>query len=117
VNGTNNPKAIPGAVVEYTVTIANSGGAAASGVQIADAIPANTTFADDAYGANADVQIVHNSVTTTCNAEQNGNAAGDGCYLTGGLNSELRIEGTAIPTLTPSGAASSVVVRFRVTIN
>jgi len=46
VNGTTNPKAIPGATVRYTVVISNDAGASASGdnVIIADAIPANNTY-------------------------------------------------------------------------
>jgi uncharacterized repeat protein (TIGR01451 family) len=39
-----NPKAIPGATVQYTITLTNSGAAAANAVVIGDAIPANTTF-------------------------------------------------------------------------
>jgi uncharacterized repeat protein (TIGR01451 family) len=39
-----NPKPIPGATVQYTITLTNSGAAAANAVVIGDAIPANTTF-------------------------------------------------------------------------
>lgn len=39
-----NPKPIPGATVEYTITLTNSGAAAADAVVIGDVIPANTTF-------------------------------------------------------------------------
>jgi uncharacterized repeat protein (TIGR01451 family) len=39
-----NPKAIPGATVKYTITLTNSGAAAADAVVVGDAIPANTTF-------------------------------------------------------------------------
>jgi uncharacterized repeat protein (TIGR01451 family) len=41
---TSNPKAIPGATVEYTIVVTNSGSVPADGVSIGDAIPANTTF-------------------------------------------------------------------------
>lgn len=45
VNGTTNPKAIPGAYVEYTITVDNaSGSSAATSVTITDSIPANTEF-------------------------------------------------------------------------
>jgi len=44
VNGTTNPKAIPGATMEYTVDIGNTGNAAADNVTIDDAIPANSAF-------------------------------------------------------------------------
>ena len=46
INGTENPKAIPGAVVEYTITLINTGTADATNVVITDELPANTTFID-----------------------------------------------------------------------
>ncbi|RYY27118.1 MAG: DUF11 domain-containing protein [Sphingomonadales bacterium] len=39
-----NPKAIPGAVVEYCMTISNAGPGIATGVTLTDALPANTTY-------------------------------------------------------------------------
>lgn len=45
VNGTTNPKNIPGAIVEYSLIVTNSGGAADSNtIFIRDAIPANTAM-------------------------------------------------------------------------
>lgn len=45
INGSANPKAIPGAVVEYCIAVANaSGGADATSVAISDTIPANLTY-------------------------------------------------------------------------
>jgi uncharacterized repeat protein (TIGR01451 family) len=46
VNGTTNPKAIPGAVVEYTLTITNSGLIAATDVVLSDAVPDVFDFTD-----------------------------------------------------------------------
>jgi uncharacterized repeat protein (TIGR01451 family) len=43
VNLTTNPKAIPGAVVEYCIVVANSGAAAADNVAITDTLPTQTT--------------------------------------------------------------------------
>jgi len=43
-NGGSNPKAIPGAIIRYTIDIANSGTTNADAVIVADQIPANTTF-------------------------------------------------------------------------
>jgi uncharacterized repeat protein (TIGR01451 family) len=44
-NGTSNPKAIPNAVVRYTITVTNnSTTTAANAVTVTDNIPANTTF-------------------------------------------------------------------------
>lgn len=43
-NGTTNPKAIPGAVMRYCLLVTNTGGATATGIAIADAIPATLTY-------------------------------------------------------------------------
>ena len=55
-NGTTNPKHIPGAVVDYTLIIANTGPGTvdADGVAVADPIPANTRlFLGDLGGAGS----------------------------------------------------------------
>lgn len=44
VNGATNPKAIPGAVIEYCIDVENTGAATATGISISDAVPANMTF-------------------------------------------------------------------------
>jgi uncharacterized repeat protein (TIGR01451 family) len=47
INGTTNPKAIPGAVVTYTITIANAGGGeAATNVTIVDSLAAQSARMD-----------------------------------------------------------------------
>ena len=47
INGTNNPKAIPGATVQYTIHLTNLGSEDATDVNFADAIPTNTTYCND----------------------------------------------------------------------
>jgi uncharacterized repeat protein (TIGR01451 family) len=45
VNGTTNPKAIPGATVEYCITVSNaSGGATATNVDVTDDLPFDVSF-------------------------------------------------------------------------
>lgn len=44
VNNTNNPKAIPGAIIEYCITIANTGISPATAIAIADNLPTNVTY-------------------------------------------------------------------------
>jgi uncharacterized repeat protein (TIGR01451 family) len=53
VNGAVNPKAIPGATMRYTITIANAAtaSAAASSVVMSDAIPSNTTYVSTGTGS------------------------------------------------------------------
>jgi len=56
VNGTTNPKAIPGATVEYCITVANaSGGATATGVSVTDDLPFDDiTFVSNSIFVNGD---------------------------------------------------------------
>ncbi len=44
INGTTNPKAIPGATMRYTITVANAGNEDADDVTVVDTIPTNTTY-------------------------------------------------------------------------
>ncbi|MEP2737288.1 MAG: hypothetical protein ABJP34_13435 [Erythrobacter sp.] len=54
VNGTSNPKAIPGATIEYCITVANAAGAAtATGVNVNDVLPADVTY-DAGFGIFVD---------------------------------------------------------------
>jgi len=53
--GANNPKRIPGAVVRYTITVANAAGAAtAAAVTISDVVPTNTTYVASSLFFSAD---------------------------------------------------------------
>lgn len=107
-NNSTNPKAIPGAVVEYAITVANTGAVAASTVKFTDAIPTNTAFQAAAYGgAGQDIRIaVTGSPTITCTAATDG----DGCAVSAGV---LTVDGTSRPTISAGGSAT---VSFRVTI-
>ncbi len=56
VNGLTNPKAIPGARIEYTITVDNSSGSAtATSVTVTDSIPANTVFVVGSVGGGDSV--------------------------------------------------------------
>ncbi|WP_066651468.1 MULTISPECIES: hypothetical protein [Sphingomonas] len=98
-NGTTNPKAVPGAVVQYCVIIRNAaGGAVANSVAISDPLPSATTYLSS-FGVSANTTVTG----STCNAD--GNVTGS------------QASGTVtatIPTLAP-GDARGVI--FRVTIN
>lgn len=54
INGATNPKAIPGATIEYTVTVSNAAGASATAtnVQVADSLNAEITAGTVAFDAN-----------------------------------------------------------------
>jgi uncharacterized repeat protein (TIGR01451 family) len=112
-NGTTNPLAIPGALMEYTITITNSGATDAASVRITDVINGNLTFETGQYDGNAsDVEItVGTQPTTFCTADAN-DADADGCALTGGT---LEIQpGITVGT---DATTNPAVIRFRVSIN
>ena len=112
-NGTTNPKAIPGAVVEYVVSIANTGTVSAGSIQLSDALDASLAFTTGQYnGGLADVQIqVGAAPATFCVAESGADSNGDGCNRTG---QTLNVNPTASITVL---AAQTATVRFRATIN
>jgi uncharacterized repeat protein (TIGR01451 family) len=111
-----NPKAIPGATVEYAIALTNTGAQPASVVTITDPVPTNTTFATGTYNAGAsNVQISVGAVNTFCVAEAGGtDSNADGCLRTAG--GVLTVGAPALTTVA-TGAGNAVTVRFRVTIN
>ena len=72
-NGINFPKAIPGAIVQYTVRIDNTGPVDATDIVITDLIQAaDVVVAVDGYGApgsGEDIQITADGSTNTCSAD------------------------------------------------
>lgn len=117
INATTNPKAIPGATIEYRVVAVNSGATAAQSVGFSDTLDAATAFQVAAYGATANVQIIQNSVTTTCLAEAGGaDTNGDGCVLNGAVLNVVPTGAGAV-TLATSGANATAEFRFQVKIN
>lgn len=99
VNGTTNPKAIPGATIEYCIVVSNAaGGAGASSVAISDPLASEVTYSS-AYGIFLD----GTATSGVCNAD--GTAGGS--YSAG----------TVSGTLTSVAAGSTKTMRFRATIN
>jgi uncharacterized repeat protein (TIGR01451 family) len=98
INGTTNPKMIPGATVEYCITVANAAaGAPANNVVITDPLPAQTTYVA-AFG-------VFEGGTVSAGVCSGGTATGT----------------FATPTVTGNlgsvAAGATETVYFRVTIN
>ena len=109
-NGTTNPKAIPGAVVEYVITITNGGGSDADSVSISDTLDTDITFVADAY-AGQDLSVVNDGTTITpCNADA-GDGDSDGCALDG---QDLTVGNTNLAITVTAG--TSLVVTYRVLI-
>ncbi len=111
-NGTTDPKAIPGAVIEYCLQVANAaGGAAATNVVVSDPVPANTTFVTGSIFAGGTV------TGGVCNAdgtaEDDDSAGADESDPNGG-NITANTVNSAVPSL---AAGATTATRFRITIN
>ena len=99
LNGTTNPKLIPGAVVEYCISVVNAaGGASAANVAISDALPAQTT-----YEATFGVKVNGTVTSGTCNAD--------------GVIAGAHASGVVSGTIPSVVAGDTRTVLFRVTIN
>ena len=101
VNGTTNPKAIPGAVMEYCIVVANAaGGATSTSLGISDPLPATVTYSA-AYGI-----FLNGTVTAgVCNTD----GTAGGTYTAGTT--------TVSGPLADLTAGATETLRFRVTIN
>jgi uncharacterized repeat protein (TIGR01451 family) len=106
-----NPKAIPGATVEYAIAIQNTGSQSATVNSISDPVPAATAFAAGQYPGTRDVSIqVNANPATYCIAESGGDTNVDGCFRTGATLT------VGAPAITSVAAGATVTVRFRVNI-
>jgi uncharacterized repeat protein (TIGR01451 family) len=117
INLTTNPKAIPGAVMEYAIELTNSGGANATGVVITDTLPTTgISYTTATYNSGAsDVSItVGAGAPTFCTAESGTDSNGDGCFRTsGGI---LTVGTPAVTQVATGGTTTRLTVRFRMTI-
>jgi uncharacterized repeat protein (TIGR01451 family) len=94
-----NAKAIPGATIEYTISVQNDG-LVTSGATLTEAIPANTTYV---------------AGSTTLNGATVADVAGAMPYVNpGAINSPGQAAGVILANTT---VAQRAVVKFRVTIN
>lgn len=100
LNGTTNPKMIPGATVQYCIIVSNGSGAAtATNISLTDVIPTQTTY-DSAYGIRV-----------------NGTATGGVCDATTGTAGGSFASGTVSGTLSDIAAGAARTLLFRVTVN
>lgn len=106
VNGTTNPKTIPGATMLYCILVTNNGSATATGISITDALPATTSFVPGSLRSG-----------TSCagaTAVEDDNASGADESDPFGAS----ISGTALSAVTATlAAAGTMAITFNVTIN
>jgi uncharacterized repeat protein (TIGR01451 family) len=111
LNGIVTPKAIPGAVIEYCLTLSNAGPGTATGVNISDAVPAGTTYISNSLtvgGLGVGGQCVLNGTI-----EDDDATGADETDLYGGSFDGTTVHAVIplLTTLVPLTAA------FRVTVN
>lgn len=108
----NSGYPIPGAVIEYTVTIVNSNATQADDVYLSDIIDSDVVLDLNVgdYGGN-DVSVVNGAATLACNVEDNGD--GDGCDLNPG--DELLIGDVTENAIDVAGN-TTLTIKYRVTI-
>lgn len=106
VNGTTNPKAIPGAVVEYCILVSNTGTNTLSNIAASDTLPAGFTYA-------AGTMTSGTSCAAAATAEDDNNSGTDETDPYG-----ASISGTALTANAATlSASSNFALKFRGTVN
>ncbi len=117
--GTTNPKAIPGAIVEYCIVVANASGAAtATNLAIGDPLPQSTSAPYAPYvvytaGSNniwLNVSVTGSGATATCSGGTQ--VSGDAGFTAQSGATPASIAGT----LNNLAGGASTGLRFRVSI-
>lgn len=105
-NGATNPKLIPGASVQYCVSITNDGSASASSVALSDSLPGTVSFVAESMKSGT-------SCAAAASTEDDNSTGTDESDPYGAAISGTTISGSAA-TL---GVGSSFVLTYTVTIN
>ncbi|UAB76861.1 DUF11 domain-containing protein [Erythrobacter sp. SCSIO 43205] len=117
VNGTTNPKAIPGAVIEYCIAVTNaSGAAAATAVTVSDDLPADVTFTAGSgifVDGTATVDTSGPTPVATCSGGSDGEGTTASFTAGGGTGGLDLISGD----LSDIPASTTRSLYFEVTIN
>lgn len=109
INGTTNPKSIPGAIMEYCIVVQNgAGGAPTTALGVNDPLPTTVTY-NSAYGI-----FVNGTYTgTACNADGTAGTGANSSYTAAAGVNPAVVTGT----LNNVAAGGATTMRFRVTIN
>ncbi len=105
VNGSTNPKAIPGALIEYCILVSNTGSAGVTGLTANDSLPAQFTFA-------AGTMTSGTSCASATTAEDDDNTGTDESDPFGAAINGTTLTATA-GSLSPG---SSFALKFRGTV-
>ena len=105
-NGATNPKAIPGAVIEYCILVSNSGTATLSNIAANDVLPAKYTYTPGSM-------VSGTSCAAAATAEDDNNTGADETDPYGAAISGTTITATASSLL----SATSFALKFRGTVN
>lgn len=109
INEATSPKALPGAVVKYTITIKNLGTVAADNMTVSDPVPANTT-----YCTSTENTVCSAAALVYTDADTSGEPTpADPVF--GDSNSDTKPDVTA--TYSVFGPGDSSVITFYVTID
>ncbi len=129
VNGTINPKSIPGAIVEYSITVTNSGQGAAdvNTFKVDDVIPLDTSLVVSGLSCGGAVQITDGSPSSglscgTVEFSQDGVNYGYSPTPSGPNNTDssaryIRIRPNNIFNAASGGSTPNVTFKFRVELN
>lgn len=106
VNGTTNPKFIPGATARYCILVTNAGSATSTTVALTDTLPANTTLVAGSFRSGTSCA----GATTVEDADAAGADESDPFGMA--------LSGTTVTGIASSmGPASTVAFVFDVTVN
>jgi len=106
INNTTNPKAIPGATMEYCILISNSGSANAESITATDVIPANVTYTAASMNSGS-------NCASASTAEDDDAAGADESDPFGASISGTNLTMTAASL----GPAENYALTFRVTVD
>lgn len=106
VNGTTNPKAIPGATIQYCMLVTNGGPLTASTIVLTDPIPSSVTF-------QAGTMKSGTSCTTATTAEDDDNVGADDSDTVGASFAS----GTVTTTSSSIASGSTLALTFEAKVN
>lgn len=114
-NGTTNPKAVPGAEIEYCVQLENPGAQPASNVTVTDVLPTQMSFVSGTIRSNVTVNGSNICQSGSGDAEDDDAIGGDEADPNGGSYNAATRAVSAVAGMIAANAKTAI--RFRVTIN